>query len=339
MSVKSVNVYRGVDGTIKQTPVELNVDLKPREILLRITHSGFCGTDRAFLPYGLALGHEGVGIVEKVGSEVTQFKVGDRAGGGYLRGSCGHCSYCLSGDEIMCYQRDIFGESNYNQGTFADYYVGTETYLHKIPDELSSEEAAPLQCAGATVYTALIRNLKPGMRVGIVGVGGLGHLAIQFASRLGAEVVVFSYTGSKEKEAKSLGAQEFYLIDEIDRLPEPVHLILFAGKGVPDLKKFFKKEVLARSGTLIPLSEPASTYDLPGFDTFFNSYNLASNLVASRKYHDDMLKFAATHSIKPIIEKFEMSEKGLNEVLEKLVSGKIRYRAVLCALGGLGKVD
>lgn len=230
------SVYRGVEGAVKKSPAKLP-SLGPKDILVKITHSGLCGTDLAFLPYGLALGHEGVGIVEAVGSDVTQFKIGDRAGGGYHRDSCGHCSYCLSGQDIWCYERSVFGEGDYNNGTIGDYYVGKETYLHKIPEGLSSEHAAPLQCAGATTYNALVSVVKPGERVGIVGIGGLGHLAIQFARKLGTEVVVFSTSKSKEKEAKELGASEFYLLDELDKIKTPVNTLVVAGNRYPDWKK------------------------------------------------------------------------------------------------------
>jgi D-arabinose 1-dehydrogenase-like Zn-dependent alcohol dehydrogenase len=229
-------VYRGAEGAIKPSSVP-KPSLGPKEILLRITHSGVCATDLAYLPYGIALGHEGVGIIEAVGREVTQFKVGERAGGGYHRDSCGHCTYCLSGQDIWCYERSVFGEKDYNNGTFGEYYIGKETYLHKIPEGLASEHAAPLQCAGATTYNALVSIVKPGDRVGIMGIGGLGHLAIQFARKLGTEVIVFSTSKSKEEEAKQLGASEFYLLDELEKLPKPVNTLIVAGSKYPDWKK------------------------------------------------------------------------------------------------------
>lgn len=229
-------VFRGVDGAVKQATTPLPA-LGPKEILVKITHSGLCATDLAYLPYGLALGHEGVGIVEAIGSEVTQFKVGERAGGGYHRNSCGHCKYCLSGQDIWCYERSVFGEGDYNNGTLSKYFIGIETYLHKIPEGLASEHAAPLQCAGATTYNALVSVVKPGDRVGIIGIGGLGHLAIQFARKLGTEVVVFSTSRDKEEEARKLGASEFYLLDETEKVTKPVDTLVVAGSRYPDWKK------------------------------------------------------------------------------------------------------
>lgn len=230
-------VYRGVEGVIKPAPAEVPA-LGPKDILVKITHSGVCGTDLGYLPYGVALGHEGVGIVEAIGSDVTQFKIGERAGGGYHRNSCGHCNYCLTGEDIWCYERTVFGEGDYNNGTFGEYYIGKETYLHKIPENMASEHAAPLQCAGATTYNALVQVVKPGDRVGIVGIGGLGHLAIQFAAKLGTEVVVFSTSKNKEEEARKLGASEFYLLDELEKVKKPINTLVVAGSKYPDWSKY-----------------------------------------------------------------------------------------------------
>jgi D-arabinose 1-dehydrogenase-like Zn-dependent alcohol dehydrogenase len=239
MPASKANVsYQGVNGAVQKVSHEIPA-LGPKEILLKITHTGLCGTDIHAIHFNSVLGHEGVGIVEAVGSDVTQLKIGDRAGGGFLRNSCGHCKYCLDGQDIWCYERDIYMESDKTRlsGTFADYYVGSETFLHKIPDALSSEHAAPLQCAGATVYSAIIDNVQPGQRVGVLGIGGLGHLAIQFAAKLGCEVVVFSTTQTKEKEAREFGAAEFYLTQEPGKITKPVDVLLIAGTTYPDWEK------------------------------------------------------------------------------------------------------
>jgi D-arabinose 1-dehydrogenase-like Zn-dependent alcohol dehydrogenase len=239
MATPKENVsYQGIDGAVKKVSYELPA-LGPKEILVKITHTGLCGTDVHALQFNSVLGHEGVGIVEEIGSEVTQLKIGDRAGVGFVRNSCGHCKYCLNGQDTWCYERDVYMESDKSRqrGTFAEYYIGTETYLHKIPDSISSEHAAPLQCAGATVYSAITDNVKPGQRVGVIGIGGLGHLAIQFAAKLGSEVVVFSTTQAKEKEARGFGASEFILTDEPGNITKPVDVLLIAGSTYPDWEK------------------------------------------------------------------------------------------------------
>lgn len=232
------NVFRGVNGAITATPSKIP-SLGPKDILIKLTHTGVCYTDREFYRLGapLALGHEGVGTVVAIGSAVTAVKPGDRAGGGFHKDSCGHCKYCLSGNDIQCYERTIFGEGDYNNGTFAPYYIGKETFVHKIPEGLASEHAAPLQCAGATTYNALADTIKPGDRVGILGIGGLGHLAIQFAAKMGADVVVFSTSKDKEAEAKEFGAKEFVLTNEPEKISAPVKVLIVAGNKYPDWSK------------------------------------------------------------------------------------------------------
>jgi D-arabinose 1-dehydrogenase-like Zn-dependent alcohol dehydrogenase len=265
--------------------------------------------------------------------------------------SCGKCKYCLTGRDIWCYSRDIYGEAGFNTGTFGDYYIGPETYVYHIPEEISSAEAAPLQCAGATVYSGLISVVKPGDRVGIIGIGGLGHLAIQFASKLGAEVVVFSTTEKKEAEARAFGADEFYLLSEPEKVKEPIDVLVLTGSKVPDFTKyvltlqnlyrckklfvltfhrFMVKEIFARTGTVIPLTaEVSGILTLPSLKMFFEGYNIKSSLVASRGDHEAMLKFAAKNGIKPAVEEFKLDVDGWDTALGKLHAGSVRYRAVL----------
>jgi len=329
MAPTTNHVFRTVEGKVEKAPTEIPT-LKPNEVLLKITHSGLCHSDFPYMDSGIALGHEGVGVVEAIGSAVTTLRVGDRAGGGYHRNSCGKCKYCLTGQDIWCYSRDIYGEASFNTGTHGDYYVGVETYLHKIPDEISSEDAAPLQCAGATVYDALVSVVKPGLRVGVLGIGGLGHLAIQFADKMGAEVIVFSTSQSKEAEAKGFGAKEFYLLDEPEKITSPVDILILTGSKYPDFTKFLTKEIFARTGTIVPLTaSPNQSLDLPALSMFFHGYNVHSSLVASRNSHDDMLRFAALHRIKPAVELFPLNDEGWKEAVDRLQSGKMRYRAVL----------
>ncbi|XEV03314.1 hypothetical protein FSHL1_008601 [Fusarium sambucinum] len=314
-------VYRSGDGNggFKPTSVKIPT-LGPHDILVRITHSGVCHTDITFCQMGapIALGHEGVGIVEAVGSLVTQFNVGDRAGGGFHRDACGHCKYCLSGKDIYCYDRVIFGEGDFDNGTFGSYYIGKETFLHKIPEGLASEHAAPLQCAGATVYAALKATVTPEKRVGILGIGGLGHLAIQYANKMGADVVIYSTSASKETEARQLGAKEFHLIENMF-------------DDYPDWDRIMVKEFLARDGVIIPLAAPVhGPLSLPAGAMFFQGYHVFSSLVGSRNVHDEMLEFSARHGIEPMVQVFKHEgAKTIKEVFELVEKNKMRYRAVL----------
>lgn len=230
--------YSGTPGKLSAIPSTIP-SLSPSQILVRITHSGVCYTDYEYFKHGfpVALGHEGVGIVEAIGSSVKSVSVGDRVGTGFHRDCCMDCRYCLTGRDIWCHDRIVYGLGDYDQGSFSGYYIGKEGFVFKIPEDLASEDAAPLQCAGATVYSALADNVKRGDRVGILGIGGLGHLAIQFAAKMGNEVVVFSTSKDKEGEARGFGANEFVLLGELEKLSKPVDVLVIAGARYPDWEK------------------------------------------------------------------------------------------------------
>lgn len=237
MTGKEYSIYKPKDNAIVESKVQIPT-LGPKDVLIRITHSGVCYADASFAKRGLAiaLGHEGVGVVETVGSEVTQFKVGERAGGGFHRDSCGKCRYCLSSQDILCSDRVLFGGGDADNGTFARYFVGKETYVHRIPDAIASEHAGPLQCAGATTFKALKATIGPGKRVGVLGIGGLGHLAIQFAARMGATVVALSTTREKETEALEMGAKEFASLDQWN-VKAPLDVVVLTSSKYPDFDK------------------------------------------------------------------------------------------------------
>lgn len=206
----SFTVFKGSkDGSIVKSKSS-RPDLKNDEVLVKITASGLCGTDEHYRKADMVLGHEGAGIVEEIGPNVKNLKKGDRVGWGYEHDSCGHCEWCLTGRETFCPERAMYGEADLDQGSFASGAVWKESFLFKVPDNITDKEAAPLMCGGATVFNALkMYNIQPTDRVGVMGVGGLGHLAIQFASKMGCDVVVFSGTDSKKEEAMKLGAHEF----------------------------------------------------------------------------------------------------------------------------------
>ncbi|KAF3923567.1 hypothetical protein ABW20_dc0107775 [Dactylellina cionopaga] len=329
---KEYSVFRGVSGKLSATKQTIP-ELGPKDVLIKITHSGVCHTDLLYFNFGapVALGHEGVGIVQAVGTAVTQFKIGDRAGTGFARDSCGSCGYCLHGDDIWCYDRVVMGEGDYDNGSFGEYYIGKETYVHRIPDGLASEHAAPLNCAGATVYSALIKNTKVGDRVGVVGLGGLGHLALQFAAKLGAEVVALSTTESKKEESIGFGATEFLTLDKLESVTKPINVLIIAGSHYPDWDRVFKKEFLARNGKVVILSASrGQKLDVAADALFWNGYTVDHSLVASRADHDDMLNFAAQQGIKPAVQIYKHNGvESIEKAFEDIHNNKVRYRAVL----------
>ncbi|KAG1805977.1 chaperonin 10-like protein [Suillus subaureus] len=306
--------------------------LKSDEVLLKITHAGLCGTDLHYKTDDMVLSHEGIGIVQEVGSEVTTFKKGDRAGWGYLHNSCGHCDECLSGNEIFCPERAMYGFADKDQGGFASHAVWKAGFLFHIPDAISSSHAAPLMCAGGTVFNAMhLYGMLPTDRVGIIGVGGLGHLAIQFAAKMGCQVVVFSGTEDKRDEAMKLGATEFYVTKDVQELKigAPLkHLFVTASKQ-PNWD--FYLNILAPRAKIYPLTVSTDSITLPYMQFVVNGITLQGSICPSRGTHVKMLKFAALHSIKPIVEEFPLTKAGIEKAMGKLENGDVRYRAVLVA--------
>ena len=323
-------------------------ELKPDEVLIKVTHSGVCGTDEHFKHTDMALGHEGAGVVEarslqlmrllkliitqEVGSSVKNFRQGDSVGWGYQTGSCGHCKQCLTGHETLCPERQLYGYANHDQGSFSSKAIWKADYIYSIPSSIPREYAAPLMCGGATVFNALHSfNAKTTDRVGIIGVGGLGHLAIQFASKMGYQVVVFSSTDSKKDEALKLGADEFIATKGAKelRVSGTIDHLLVTTSFQPDWKQFLP--IMAPGGTIYPLTISPEDLKIPYMPIVAGELKIQGSLVAARQVHREMLSFAAHHQIRPIIEQFPMTAEGIEESMKKLEDGKIRYRGVIVA--------
>lgn len=326
----SFTVYKGSDsGKVVKSTTE-KPELKGDQVLLKVTASGLCGTDLHYNKSDMALGHEGVGVVQETGPDVTGLKKGDRVGWGYEHNSCAHCQQCLSGNETFCPERAMYGMADLDQGSFADGAVWREAFLFEIPDNMSDEIAAPMMCGGATVFNALHQfDVQPTETVGIMGVGGLGHLAIQFASKMGCNVVVLSGSDNKKDEAMKLGAHEFIAMKGKKELKveRPIDRLLVTTSAQPDWNLLVP--VLAPRATIFPLSVDEGEFKFPYMPFLINGFRVQASLVASRYIHQRMLAFAALHDIKPIIMKFPMSEQGINEAIEKLQNGGMRYRGVL----------
>lgn len=257
---------------------------------------------------------------------------GDRVGFGYVFKSCGHCQYCLSGNDNYCPDRQIYGFNNHDKGSMSDYAVWPAGFLFTIPDAMTSEDAAPMMCGGATVYNALSTyGVRPSDRVGVVGVGGLGHLAIQFAAKMGCEVVVFSTTEDKKAEAEKFGATEFYATKGKTELEgvEPVQHLIVTTAVQPDWTIF--TSVLAPRATIFPLGASAADLKFPYLPFFFKGFTIQGSLVAPRHTHREMLEFAAVHGIRPVVQKFPMDVEGIEKAIETLKAGSMRYRGVLVA--------
>ncbi|OAA55645.1 NADP-dependent alcohol dehydrogenase [Cordyceps fumosorosea ARSEF 2679] len=337
----SFTVYKGspdgkpVKGTTTR-PKELTGD----QVLLKVLASGVCGTDLHYRKKDMVLGHEGVGEVQAVGPEVRRLRPGQRVGWGYQTGACGLCTPCLSGDETYCSRREMYGSAAPDQGSFATHAVWREAFLHALPEGLSPADAAPLQCGGATVFTALL-GVRPTDTVGVLGVGGLGHLAIQFAAKMGCRVVVLSGSSRKREEALRLGGHRFIAMNdlkgkkgkqkeggedawEIDRL-------LVTTSALPDWAAVVP--MLAVRARIVPLSVGARDLVVPYAPVLLRGVEVRSALVATRAVHREMLAFAARHGVRPVVEAFPLSEGGAAEALDRLERGEVHFRAVLLPEG------
>ncbi len=327
----SFEVFKGCeDGYPKKCSTQWSGKLEGDHVLLKITASGLCGTDLHYRNQKMGLGHEGVGRIEALGPACTFLKEGDRVGWGYEHNSCGHCCECLRGRENYCPERAMYGFADLDQGSFASHAVWREAFLFKIPDELSDEDAAPLQCGGATVFNALkAYDTQPTETIGVMGFGGLGHLATQFASKMGCWVVVLSHSDRKKDWALKLGANEFVAMGQTQKLKvsRPLNRLLVTASAQPDWEKIIP--VLASGASIHPLSVADGDFQIPYMPLLLNGLTVQGSVVASRHIQREMLQFAAQHGIKPVVETFPMTEAGLREAMDKLDAGKVNFRAVL----------
>ncbi|KAJ1333958.1 propanol-preferring alcohol dehydrogenase [Microdochium nivale] len=324
-------VFKGHEsGKVKKSTVSKPDELEGDQVRLKITASGLCGTDLHYKTNDMVLGHEGVGIVEAVGPQCKRLSPGQRVGWGYEHDSCGHCKPCLSGAETYCPERAMYAMADLDQGSFASHAIWREAFLFEIPEGLSDVEAAPLQCGGATVFNALrAYNAQPTETVGVMGVGGLGHLAIQFAAKMGCHVVVLSGTDSKKDEAMRLGASEFIATKDNKELKvsHPLDRLLVTTSAQPNWEQIMP--ILAPGACIHPLSLSEGNFEIPYMPLLLNGLTVQGSVVAPRHIHKDMLEFAALHQIKPVIEEFPMTEEGVAEAIEKLEKGDVHFRAVL----------
>ncbi|KAK5651613.1 hypothetical protein OQA88_11886 [Cercophora sp. LCS_1] len=327
-------------------------DLGPTEVVVKISHRGVCGTDEHFRHADQGLGHEGVGVITETGSMVdalSDFRVGDRVGMSWVQKICEHCDACLSGElqslkggpewlmqlhvghQNQCINKEEFGTANHDQGCFGSALAWDVSCLFKVPDEIESEYAGPLMCGGATVWSPLYNfGIKPGSRVGIVGVGGLGHLGIQFAAKMGMEVVAFSGSENKKQQAMELGASEFHVAKGpggLDKVGEISELLITASV----LLDMVYMPVLALGALVFPLTVSTKSLKLTPLGLIGQSLRVIGNGTASTTSIRAMLRFAAKQGVKPIIEKFPMTRAGVEEAMAKLREGKVRYRGVLVA--------
>lgn len=308
------------------------------DVLVKIHACGVCHTDlhachgdwpvKPKMP--LIPGHEGVGEVVEVGEQVKHIKIGDRVGIPWLYSACGHCEYCLAGDENLCLSQQNSGYSV--DGSYAEYCKADGNYIVKIPDNISYVQAAPLFCAGVTTYKALkVSMAKPGDWVAIFGVGGLGHLAVQYAVAMGLNVVAVDTGEDKLILAKELGAEVCidYIKDEVVTaiLNETggVHASICTAVSKSAFEQSYK--VVRRGGKCVLVGLPPEEMPLPIFDTVLNGISVIGSIVGTRKDLEECLDFAARGKVKAITT--ERTLEDINDIFTDMLNGEINGRVVM----------
>ncbi|GLQ23511.1 alcohol dehydrogenase [Algimonas ampicilliniresistens] len=303
------------------------------EVEIRITACGLCHSDISMInndwrasQYPLVPGHEVVGEIAEVGSSVTHLKVGQMVGVGWTSHSCQHCSPCLSGRQQRC---ETGTSTIAGRGGFADRIRVQHIWAVPLPDGLDAQSAGPLFCGGITVFAPFLDfDLKPTDRVGIIGIGGLGHLAVQFANAWGCEVTAFTSSMDKEAELKELGAHRIVNSrDEAAIKAERGYFDYILTTVNVSLPWALYMRALRSEGKLITVGVVPEPMAIPANALIGGQRMVAGSDTGPPEMVATMLEFCVRHDIKPMIETFPMSD--CNEAIERLESGKARYRIVL----------
>ncbi|HWV66568.1 NAD(P)-dependent alcohol dehydrogenase [Chitinophaga sp.] len=315
----------------------------PHDVEIDILYCGVCHSDLHtarnewhFTVYPCVPGHEIVGKVVSVGDHVTKFKVGDVVGVGCLVDSCRECQYCQEGLEQFC---EPGATQTYNSpdkhldtptyGGYSESVVVDENFVLRIPENLDLAATAPLLCAGITTYSPLRHwNVGPGKKVGIVGIGGLGHMGIKIAKAMGAHVVAFTTSESKFAEAKRLGADEVVLSKDekqMEAFRGKLHFILDAVSAEHDINAYLN--LLRVDGSLALVGAPEHPLPVAAFSIIVGRKSLAGSMIGGIAETQEMLDFCGQHNITADIEMINIRQ--INEAYERLLKGDVKYRFVI----------
>lgn len=305
------------------------------EVEIAVEYCGICHSDVSmidnawkFSSYPLVPGHEVVGRIVAMGAQVRNLHVGQRVGVGWTARSCLHCAPCVGGDQHLC--RDSLSTITH-RGGFADRVRAQWAWTIPLPEGIRAELAGPLFCGGITVFTPLIEpGLSPTSRVGVVGIGGLGHMAVKFARAWGAEVTAFTSTAAKHDEALALGAHRVVASTDsaaITALAGCLDLVIVTVNVPLDWRAILS--TLASRGRLHFVGAVLEPISVPAFALIDGQKSVSGSAIGSPANMARMIDFAARHGIEPQVEHFPMSR--VNEALDHLRAGKARYRIVLDA--------
>ncbi|WP_330302621.1 MULTISPECIES: NAD(P)-dependent alcohol dehydrogenase [unclassified Streptomyces] len=339
----TVNAYAATSATEPLTPTTVERrDVGPHDVLIEIKYCGICHSDLHNVrgewgpaTYPLVPGHEIAGIVTEVGSEVTRHAVGDRVGVGCMVDSCRECVNCRKGDEQYCLKGNtltygsIDKDGTLTQGGYSTHVVVTEDFVVNIPEGIGLDEAAPLMCAGITTYSPLRRwGAGPGKQVAVIGLGGLGHMAVKIAHAMGAEVTVLSQSLKKMDDGLRLGADHYYATSDpatFEQLGGTFDLIVNTVSAKLDLDAYLG--LLAVGGAMVNVGAPAEPLSLSVFSLIMQGRSYAGSLIGGIRETQEMLNFCGDHGIGAEVE--VIAADKINEAYERVVASDVRYRFVI----------
>ncbi|MFE2483084.1 NAD(P)-dependent alcohol dehydrogenase [Streptomyces mirabilis] len=339
----TVNAYGATSATEPLVPMTVDRrEVRPHDVLIEIKYTGICHSDIHHArgdwreeTYPLVPGHEIAGVVSEVGSDVTRYAVGDRVGVGCMVDSCRECVNCRKGREQYCLKGNMLtygslgADGHLTQGGYATHIVVTEDFVLRIPDGIGLDVAAPLLCAGITTYAPLRRwGARPGKKVAVVGLGGLGHMAVKLAHAMGAEVTVLSQSLKKQDDGLRLGADHYHATSDpatFEQLAGTFDVIVNTVSAPIDLDAYLS--LLATDGTLANVGAPAEPVSLNVFGLLGGQRALAGSLIGGIRETQEMLDFCAEHRIGSEVE--VIPAEKINEAYERVLASDVRYRFVI----------
>jgi uncharacterized zinc-type alcohol dehydrogenase-like protein len=341
--MRSVTAYAtpAAKAPFEKTTIQRR-ELGPRDVLIKIAFAGICHSDihTAREEWGEALfplvpGHEIAGTVEEIGSAVDKYTVGDRVGVGCLVDSCRECENCLAGEEQYCLNgavgtyNSIGKDGRPTDGGYSSRIVVDQDFVLGIPDGILLDVAAPLLCAGITVYSPLKHwGAGPGKKVAIVGLGGLGHMGVKIAHALGAEVAVLSQTLSKQDDGMQLGADHFYATTDkqtFRNLARSFDLIINTVSATLPMDEYLS--LLRLDGTMVNVGAPAEPLSVGAFSLIPMRRSWAGSAIGGIRQTQEMLDFCAEHNLGADIE--VISGEQIDEAYDRVVASDVRYRLVI----------
>lgn len=344
--MRTVNAYAAPSATEPLVKITITRrDVGPDDVAIDIAYAGICHSDIHTvrgewgpIQYPQVVGHEIVGHVTEVGENVTKHKVGDRVGVGCMVNSCGECENCVAGQEQYCLKGNIGtyasvdpADGSITQGGYSQAVVVNEDFVLRVPESLDIEKVAPLLCAGITTYSPLHHwNAGPGTKVAVVGMGGLGHMAVKIAVALGAEVTVLSQTTSKQEDSLRYGAKAHYATKDpetFEKLANSFELIINTVSAKIPMGAYLG--LLKVDGTLVNVGAPSEPLEVPAFALIPRRLSWAGSAIGGIQETQEMLDFCAEHGILPETEL--ISADQINEAYERVLSSDVRYRFVIDA--------